>query len=141
MLKNAEDLIHRCPQLCQLVMVFANYHTSGSIVYCNEEAGSQEAGAVEHSSLQFRSESGISWWSVLLQVYAITEPGQRLFMSIQSLAMSFLIQHYSSNTLKRVLLILAYSGVMLLLTSPLVHKHFISTTQASSTLAVVASRV
>ncbi|CAB1332952.1 unnamed protein product [Coregonus sp. 'balchen'] len=105
--------------------------------------------------LRARSTSGISWWAVLLQVYAITGPvvycitnnfpleawAERLFMLMQCLAMSVLIQHYSGNTLKGMVFLLAYSGVMLLLTSPLVAEHVIPAMQASSTLAVVASRV
>uniref|UniRef100_A0AAZ3R036 Solute carrier family 66 member 3 n=1 Tax=Oncorhynchus tshawytscha TaxID=74940 RepID=A0AAZ3R036_ONCTS len=156
--------------------------------------------------LRARSASGISWWSVLLQVYAITGPvvycitnnfpleydqfrffithsfltkviytnpakqcdaderkpvnwtkpvidnicvsvylhrawSERLFMFMQGLAMGFLIQHYSGNTLKGIVFLLAYGGVMLLLTSPLVPEHVIPAMQASSMLAVVASRV
>ncbi|XP_029625591.1 mannose-P-dolichol utilization defect 1 protein [Salmo trutta] len=105
--------------------------------------------------LRARSASGISWWSVLLQVYAITGSvvycitnnfpleawSERLFMFMQGLAMGFLIQHYSGNTLKGILFLLAYGGVMMLLTSPLVPEHVIPAMQASSMLAVVASRV
>lgn len=62
-------------------------------------------------------------------------------MFMQGLAMGFLIQHYSGNTLKGIVFLLAYGGVMLLLTSPLVPEHVIPAMQASSMLAVVASRV
>ncbi|XP_010865348.1 mannose-P-dolichol utilization defect 1 protein [Esox lucius] len=109
--------------------------------------------------LRTRNASGISWWSVLLHVYAITGPllfcitnnfpleawAERLFMLIQCLAMGFLIQHYNRNTLKGVLFLLAYAVVMLLLTfaltSPLVPECIVSVMQASSMLAVVVSRV
>ncbi|KAL0993806.1 hypothetical protein UPYG_G00114190 [Umbra pygmaea] len=105
--------------------------------------------------LRARSASGISWWSVVLQIYAITGPvvfcitnnfpleawAERLFMLIQCLAISFLIQHYSGNTIKGVLLFLSYSCVMWLLTFPLVPENVVSTMQASSMLAVVASRL
>ncbi|KAJ7996220.1 hypothetical protein DPEC_G00234790 [Dallia pectoralis] len=103
--------------------------------------------------------SGISWWSVLLQVYAITGPllfcitnnfppaawGERVFTLIQSLALGFLIQHYRRNTLKGALFLLAHSGVMLCSTSalpsPLISEHVVSMMNATSTMAVVASRV
>ncbi|KAM4620589.1 mannose-P-dolichol utilization defect 1 protein-like isoform 2-T2 [Polymixia lowei] len=101
-----------------------------------------------------RSGEGLSLMSVLLQLYSTSGPvvycvannfplsawGERLFMLIQTATIGFLILHYRGNTLKGMLFLLAYGGVMFLLGSS-APTAVISMMQASSVRALIASKV
>ncbi|XP_070774185.1 mannose-P-dolichol utilization defect 1 protein-like [Enoplosus armatus] len=99
------------------------------------------------------SAAGLSLTSVLLQLYAFSCPvvyamannfplfawGERLFTLAQTAAIVFLILHYRGDTLKGVLFLLAYSGVIFLL-GFYAAAAVISAMQASSLAALIASK-
>uniref|UniRef100_A0A4W6BU38 Mannose-P-dolichol utilization defect 1a n=1 Tax=Lates calcarifer TaxID=8187 RepID=A0A4W6BU38_LATCA len=100
------------------------------------------------------SAEGLSLSSVLLQLYAFSCPvvyavaknfplfawAERLFMVAQTAAIVFLILHYRGNTLKGMLFLLAYGGVMFLLGS-YAAAAVVSVMEASSLAALIASKV
>ncbi|KAM3850611.1 mannose-P-dolichol utilization defect 1 protein-like [Diretmus argenteus] len=104
--------------------------------------------------MRARSEEGLSLTSVLLHLYAISCPvvfcmannfpliawGERLFTLLQTAVIGFLILHYRGDTLRGLLLLLAYSGVMFLLGS-YATAVVVSMMQASSMAAIIASKV
>ncbi|XP_044079716.1 mannose-P-dolichol utilization defect 1 protein-like [Siniperca chuatsi] len=99
------------------------------------------------------SAAGLSLASALLQLYAFSCPvvyamasnfplfawGERLFTLAQTAVIVFLILHYRSDTLKGMLFLLAYSGVMFLLGS-YAAAAVVSVMQASSFAALIASK-
>uniref|UniRef100_UPI003AAEF91C mannose-P-dolichol utilization defect 1 protein-like n=1 Tax=Centroberyx gerrardi TaxID=166262 RepID=UPI003AAEF91C len=100
------------------------------------------------------SAAGLSLTAVLLQLYAISCPvvycmannfprfawAERLFTLVQTVVIGFLILHYRGDTLKGLMFLLAYSGIMFLLGS-YATAAVVSTMQASSVAALVASKV
>ncbi|KAM6970599.1 mannose-P-dolichol utilization defect 1 protein-like [Aplochiton taeniatus] len=105
--------------------------------------------------LRARSAKGLSLCSILLQLYAISAPvvycmannfplsawGERLFMLIQAAAIGFLILHYRGNTIKGLLFVLVYGGLLLVLGSRRTSPAVIAMMQDSSVGATVASKV
>ncbi|XP_026184113.1 mannose-P-dolichol utilization defect 1 protein-like [Mastacembelus armatus] len=101
-----------------------------------------------------RSAQGLSLASVLLQLYAFSCPvlytvansfplfawAERLFLLAQTAAIIFLILHYRGDTLRGMLFLLGYVGVMFLLGS-YAAAAVISVMQASSVAALIASKV
>ncbi|XP_056267319.1 mannose-P-dolichol utilization defect 1 protein-like [Pseudoliparis swirei] len=101
-----------------------------------------------------RSAEGLSLTSVLLQLYAFSCPvvyaaannfpffawGDRLFILAQTAATVFLILHYRSHTLRGMLVLWAYGGVIFLLVS-YAAAAVASVMQASSLTALIASKV
>ncbi|XP_069572491.1 mannose-P-dolichol utilization defect 1 protein-like isoform X1 [Brachyistius frenatus] len=99
------------------------------------------------------SVEGLSLTSILLQLYAFSCPvvyavsnnfplfawAERLFTLAQTAAIIFLILHYRGDTLRGILLLLGYSGVMFLLGS-YAATAVVSVMQASSLAALIASK-
>ncbi|XP_040006176.1 mannose-P-dolichol utilization defect 1 protein-like isoform X2 [Xiphias gladius] len=100
------------------------------------------------------SADGLSLPSVLLQLYAFSCPvlyamansvplfawAERLFTLAQTAAIVFLILRYRGDTLRGMLFLLAYSGVMFLLGS-YAAAAVVSVIQASSLAALIGSKV
>ncbi|KAM9348724.1 mannose-P-dolichol utilization defect 1 protein-like [Symphorus nematophorus] len=100
-----------------------------------------------------RSATGLSLTSALLQLYASSCPvvyamaknfplfawSERLLTLAQTAAIVFLILHYRGDTVKGLLFLLAYSGVMFLLGS-YAAAAVVSVMQASSLAALIASK-
>ncbi|XP_034746626.1 mannose-P-dolichol utilization defect 1 protein-like [Etheostoma cragini] len=101
-----------------------------------------------------RSADGLSLSSVLLQLYAFSCPvvyalannfplfawGERVFALAQTAAIVFLILHYRGETLKGMLVLLAYGCLMLLLGS-YAAAAVVSVMQTSRLSALIASKV
>uniref|UniRef100_V9LBN0 Mannose-P-dolichol utilization defect 1 protein homolog n=1 Tax=Callorhinchus milii TaxID=7868 RepID=V9LBN0_CALMI len=102
-----------------------------------------------------KSTKGLSSNSVLLEVFAVTGSmvysiinrfpfstwGEALFLTVQTLVIGFLIQHYSGNTRRGVTCLVLYVGLVGLLLSPLTPRGLITALQASNVPAVVISRL
>lgn len=105
--------------------------------------------------LRARSAVGLNLYSIVLQLYAASAPvvfcmannfplsawSERLFMSIQAAAIGFLILHYRGNTIKGLLFVLVYGGLMLALGSRMTSPAVISLMPDSSVAATVASKL
>ncbi|XP_029304815.1 mannose-P-dolichol utilization defect 1 protein-like isoform X2 [Cottoperca gobio] len=101
-----------------------------------------------------RSAKGLSLTSALLQLYSFSCPvvyamahnfplfawGERLITLVQTAAIVFLIMHYRGETLKGILFLLTYGGVMFLLGS-YAAAAVVSVMQASSLAALIASKI
>ncbi|XP_061607021.1 mannose-P-dolichol utilization defect 1 protein-like isoform X2 [Phyllopteryx taeniolatus] len=100
-----------------------------------------------------RNAEGLCPASVLLQLYASSGPvllavarnfplfawGERLFLSIQTTTIVFLILHYRGDTVRGILFVLAYGGLIVLLGSH-APAQVISAMQSSSLAAIIASK-
>ncbi|XP_057677483.1 mannose-P-dolichol utilization defect 1 protein-like [Corythoichthys intestinalis] len=97
---------------------------------------------------------GLSPASILLQLYASSGPvlfamahkfpilawGERLFLSIQTAMILFLILHYRGETNEGILLVLLYGGLIVVLGS-YAPANVISAMQSTSLAAIIASKV
>uniref|UniRef100_A0A8C7LWY1 Mannose-P-dolichol utilization defect 1b n=1 Tax=Oncorhynchus mykiss TaxID=8022 RepID=A0A8C7LWY1_ONCMY len=104
-----------------------------------------------------KSAEGLSFNSVLLELLAITGtmtysiansfpfrylPGvPHLFLMLQTVAIGFLIMHYGGNTVKGVLFLGVYFGLVALLLSPFTPMSVVMAMQASNMPAIIIGRV
>uniref|UniRef100_A0A8C7V7I9 Mannose-P-dolichol utilization defect 1 protein homolog n=1 Tax=Oncorhynchus mykiss TaxID=8022 RepID=A0A8C7V7I9_ONCMY len=104
-----------------------------------------------------KSAEGLSFNSVLLELLAITGtmtysiansfpfrylPGvPHLFLMLQTVAIGFLIMHYGGNTVKGVLFLGVYFGLVALLLSPFTPMSVVMAMQASNMPAIIIGRL
>lgn len=102
-----------------------------------------------------RSAEGLSFNSVLLELFAITGTmaysiansfpfsswGEALFLMIQTVTIGFLIQHYGGNTIKGLGFLAVYFGLLGVLLSPVTPVSVVTTMQASNMPAIIFGRL
>ncbi|XP_035609384.1 mannose-P-dolichol utilization defect 1 protein-like isoform X1 [Oncorhynchus keta] len=102
-----------------------------------------------------KSTEGLSFNPVLLELLAITGTltysiansfpfsawGEALFLMLQTVAIGFLIMHYGGNTVKGVLFLGVYFGLVALLLSPFTPMSVVMAMQASNMPAIIIGRV
>ncbi|XP_035609385.1 mannose-P-dolichol utilization defect 1 protein-like isoform X2 [Oncorhynchus keta] len=101
-----------------------------------------------------KSTEGLSFNPVLLELLAITGTltysiansfpfsawGEALFLMLQTVAIGFLIMHYGGNTVKGVLFLGVYFGLVALLLSPFTPMSVVMAMQASNMPAIIIGR-
>jgi len=102
-----------------------------------------------------KSAEGLSFNSVLLELLAITGTmaysianrfpfsswGEALFLTLQTVTIGFLIQHYGGRTGRGLLFLVVYFGLLLLVLSPVTPISVVTTMQASNVPAVIIGRL
>ncbi|KAL0970024.1 hypothetical protein UPYG_G00236100 [Umbra pygmaea] len=102
-----------------------------------------------------KSAEGLNFNSVLLELLAITGTmaysiansfpfsswGEALFLMLQTVAIGFLIMHYGGNTIKGVLFLVVYFGLVALLLSPVTPLAVVTAMQASNMPAIIIGRL
>ncbi|XP_076829398.1 mannose-P-dolichol utilization defect 1b [Brachyhypopomus gauderio] len=102
-----------------------------------------------------KSAEGLSFKSVLLELFAITGTmaysiansfpfsawGEALFLMFQTVAIGFLIQHYSGSTIKGLGFLVTYFVLVAVLLSPLTPMAVVTTMQASNMPAIIFGRL
>ncbi|XP_051902974.1 mannose-P-dolichol utilization defect 1 protein-like isoform X1 [Hippocampus zosterae] len=101
-----------------------------------------------------RNAEGVNSVSILLQLYASSGPvlfamthnfpllawGERLFLTIQTTIILFLILHYRGDTWRGILFVLAYGGLIVLMGS-YAPAQVISAMQSSGLAGIIASKI
>ncbi|CAN9509815.1 unnamed protein product [Ophioblennius macclurei] len=102
-----------------------------------------------------KSAEGLSFNSVLLELLAITGTmaysiandfpfsawGEALFLTLQTVAIGFLIQHYSGRTGQGLLFLITYTSLLVLLLSPVTPMSVVTYMQASNMPAIIVGRL
>ncbi|KAG9274247.1 mannose-P-dolichol utilization defect 1 protein [Astyanax mexicanus] len=102
-----------------------------------------------------KSAEGLSFNSVLLELFAITGTmaysiannfpfsawGEALFLMLQTVAIGFLIQHYSGSTVKGLGFLVMYFGLVAVILSPVTPMSVVTAMQASNMPAIVIGRL
>lgn len=102
-----------------------------------------------------KSAEGLSFKTVLLELLAITGTmaysiinkfpfsawGEALFLMLQTVVIGFLIQHYGGRTSRGLLFLVVYSGLLVLLLSPVTPVSVITSLQASNMPAIIIGRL
>ncbi|XP_042368261.1 mannose-P-dolichol utilization defect 1b [Plectropomus leopardus] len=102
-----------------------------------------------------KSAEGLSFHTVLLELLAITGTmvysitnkfpfsawGEALFLMLQTVVIGFLIQHYGGRTGRGLLFVVVYSGLLVLLLSPVTPMSVVTSMQAFNMPAIIIGRL
>lgn len=102
-----------------------------------------------------KSAEGLSFNAVLLELLAITGTmaysilnnfpfsawGEALFLMLQTVAIGFFIQHYSGQTMRGLLFLVVYSGLVSLALSPVTPPSVVTAMQAVNMPAIIISKL
>uniref|UniRef100_A0A3Q2YP80 Mannose-P-dolichol utilization defect 1a n=1 Tax=Hippocampus comes TaxID=109280 RepID=A0A3Q2YP80_HIPCM len=145
---------HFMPEKCYTEL-FVNFYLHGEA--CCQHIWSPDVGCLFTSQLLQllkilwrRNAEGVNSASILLQLYASSGPvlfamthnfpllawGERLFLTIQTTMILFLILHYRGDTFRGILFVLAYGGLIVLMGS-YAPAQVISAMQSSSLAAII----